>query len=95
MLDDGAMVRVAGQPEPLVEITASTPLALVRIAWHLGNRHADVQVCDGRLRIRRDHVLEEMARVLGAELIRLEVSFEPEPVAGSHQHGHSHQHNDP
>ena len=53
---------VAGQAEPLVEIAARTPLALVRLAWHLGNRHTDVQIVGDRLRIRRDHVLEEMVR---------------------------------
>ncbi len=57
---------VAGQAEPLAEIAARTPLALVQLAWHLGNRHTDVQIVGDRLRIRRDHVLEEMAAGLGA-----------------------------
>ena len=61
VLDDGAVVLVAGQAEPLAEIAARTPLELVRLAWHLGNRHTDVQIVGERLRIRRDHVLEEMA----------------------------------
>ena len=66
MLDDGGIVLVAGQAEPLVEIAARTPLALVQLAWHLGNRHTDVQIVGDRLRIRRDHVLEEMVAGLGA-----------------------------
>ena len=68
VLDDGAIVRVAGKPEPLVEITAASPHELARLAWHLGNRHTDVQVVGDRLRIRRDHVLEDMLRGLGARL---------------------------
>lgn len=93
-LDDGAMVQVAGRPEPVVEITAPTPLALVRIAWHLGNRHADVQICEDRLRIRCDHVLEQMTTVLGAEVVLLEAPFEPEPVASNREHVHRHQDDD-
>jgi urease accessory protein len=89
LLEDGAIVRVTGKPEPLVEIGASDPQQLARIAWHIGNRHAEVQVVGGRLRIRRDHVLEDMLRGLGAELCILEAPFDPE--AGAYDHGgHSH-----
>ena len=62
MLDDGAVVRVIGKPEPLIEIAAADAAALARLAWHLGNRHTDVQIVGDRLRIRRDHVLEAMLR---------------------------------
>jgi urease accessory protein len=89
LLEDGAIVRVTGKPEPLVEIGASDPQQLARIAWHIGNRHAEVQVVGGRLRIRRDHVLEDMLRGLGAELRILEAPFDPEPGAYDHGgHGH-------
>jgi len=89
VLDDGAIVRVAGQPEPLLEIAAKTPLVLVRLAWHLGNRHTDVQIAGERLRIRRDHVLEGMAAGLGASVTPVEAPFDPETGA-DHQHGHGH-----
>jgi urease accessory protein len=87
VLDDGSIVRVAGRPEPLVEIAAANVHDLARLAWHLGNRHTDVQVVDGRLRIRRDHVLEDMLRGLGAHLTTIEAPFDPEPGAYGH-HGH-------
>jgi len=87
LLDDGAMVRVTGKAEPLVEIAANNAEALARLAWHLGNRHTDVQIVDGRLRIRRDHVLEDMLRGLGARLTAIEAPFDPEPGAyGRHDH---------
>ena len=66
MLDDGGVVRVAGLAEPLLELAATTPLQLVRLAWHLGNRHTDVEIGNGKLRIRRDHVLEDLVERLGA-----------------------------
>ena len=67
LLDDGAMVRVAGHPELLIEIAAANAHELARLAWHIGNRHIDVQIVGERLRIRRDHVIEDMLRGLGAE----------------------------
>jgi urease accessory protein len=90
LLDDGAMVRVAGNPEPLIEIAADDVHALARLAWHIGNRHVDVQVIGDRLRIRRDHVIEDMLRGLGAKLRPVEAPFDPEPGAYDHQHGAYH-----
>jgi urease accessory protein len=84
VLDDGAMVGVSGKPEPLVEIAAKGTQELVRLAWHLGNRHTDMQVVGGKLRIRRDYVLEDMLRGLGAKLTPLEAPFDPEPGAYDH-----------
>jgi len=89
VLDDGSIVRVAGKPEPLTEIAAATADQLARLAWHLGNRHTDMQVVGDRLRIRRDHVLEDMLRGLGARLTPIEAPFDPEPGAYAH-HDHDH-----
>jgi urease accessory protein len=90
VLEDGAIVRVAGKPEALIEIMAASPHELARLAWHIGNRHTDVQIVGERLRIRRDHVLEEMLRGLGARLTPIEAPFDPEQGA----YGHGHQHHD-
>ncbi len=89
VLDDGSIVLVAGAPEALIEIAAGNARDAVRLAWHLGNRHTDVQVMGDRLRIRRDHVLEDMLRGLGAQLTPLAAPFDPE-AAAPHDHGHGH-----
>jgi urease accessory protein len=86
LLDDGAIVRIAGRKEPLVEITAASPSELARLAWHIGNRHIDVQIVGDRLRIRRDHVIEDMLRGLGARVAPIEAPFEPEGGAYAHHH---------
>jgi urease accessory protein len=86
LLDDGTLVRVDGKPEALLEIEAADPAALARLAWHLGNRHVDVQVVSDKLRIRRDRVLETMLIGLGAALTPIEAPFDPE--AGAYAHGH-------
>ena len=96
VLEDGAIVRVCGRPEDLLEISASSPREFVRLAWHLGNRHTDVQIVGERIRIRRDHVLEDMLRGLGAHVTPLKAAFDPESGAYGHSHdrphGHAHDH---
>jgi urease accessory protein len=94
VLEDGSIVRVAGKREPLVEIAAASPQQLARLAWHIGNRHTDVQIIGERMRIRRDRVLEDMLCGLGAHLSPIEAPFEPEPGAyeAEHRHGqHEHE----
>jgi urease accessory protein len=86
VLDDGSIVRVIGRPEPLVEIAAASEAERLRIAWHIGNRHIEVQVVGDRLRIRRDHVIEAMLVGLGAKLTPIEAPFDPEQ--GAYAHGH-------
>jgi urease accessory protein len=93
VLEDGSIVRVVGKPEPLVEISARNGAELARLAWHIGNRHTEVQIVGERLRMRRDHVLEEMLRGLGAHLHPIEAPFEPETGA-YHSHDHHHHNHD-
>ena len=91
VLDDGTLVRVDGKPEPLFEVAAANASELARLAWHLGNRHTDVQISGETLRIRRDHVLEAMLIGLGARLTPIEAPFDPEGgaygVEQQHHHG--------
>jgi urease accessory protein len=92
VLEDGALVRVAGKPESLIEISAASSHELARLAWHIGNRHTDVEIVGDRLRIRGDHVLEDMLRGLGAQLSPIEAPFDPEPGAYGQEHPHGHHH---
>ncbi|MFA5120346.1 urease accessory protein UreE [Zavarzinia sp.] len=96
-LDGGGVIRVAAAPERLVEVTAKTPADLVRIAWHLGNRHLPAQLLPAAIRIRPDHVIEDMLVGLGATVAKIDAAFEPEggAYAGGHhdhaqEHGHEH-----
>mgnify|MGYP001063236953 CR=1 FL=1 len=95
VLEDGRLIEVVAAPEPLLEIRGADPLHLVRIAWHLGNRHLPTQIMGKGLRIRRDHVIEEMVRGLGARVIEIEAPFDPEggAYAAAHaEHDHAHGH---
>jgi urease accessory protein len=88
VLEDGRLVEVVAAPEPLLEIRGSDPFHLVRLAWHLGNRHLPTQIMAKGLRIRRDHVIEEMVKGLGARVIEIEAPFDPE--GGAYAAGHAH-----
>jgi urease accessory protein len=97
VLEDGRLVEVVAAAEPLVEIRGADPLHLVRVAWHLGNRHLPTQIMPKGLRIRRDHVIEAMVKGLGARIIEIEAPFDPEggAYASSHAHApeaHAHAH---
>jgi urease accessory protein len=80
---DGRQVEIVAAPEKLLHIESAE---LARVAYHLGNRHVPLQVGPGFLRIAEDHVLEEMARKLGARVSHVEAPFEPEAGAYGHQH---------
>src|SRR5258707_3524050 len=59
-LEGGGYLCVRAAGEPLFEIAAASRADLLRIAWHLGNRHLPVQIAGERLRIRSDHVIAEL-----------------------------------
>ena len=92
VLDDGGVVRVCARAEKLLDIHAHDDATLVRIAWHLGNRHLPVQLRGEHIRIRADHVIEEMIIGLGGHVEAIEAPFDPE--AGAYAGGHRHQHDD-
>lgn len=95
LLEDGAVIAVRAAPEPLVEIRAASADALLRLAWHLGNRHLPAEIAADRILIRDDHVIVRMLEGLGATLRRVDAPFNPEGGAyGEHnrdpQHHHAH-----
>ncbi len=92
VLEDGRIVRVGAAPERLAEIRCATAADLLRVAWHLGNRHLPTQLLGDRLRIREDHVILDMVRRLGAEVRLVEAPFDPEGGAYGHGHAQGHEH---
>ena len=92
-LEDGRWLEVQAAAEPIVEVRHKDPHKLVRLAWHLGNRHLPTEIRDEVLRIRPDHVIEDMLRSFGADLVKVEAPFQPEGGAYS-GHGHHHNHDD-
>jgi urease accessory protein len=76
---DGGVIAVCAADEPVIEVRAAAAPDALRLAWHVGNRHIALQVCDdGRLRMLDDPILTKMLRRLGAEPVRLCAPFCPE-----------------
>lgn len=99
-LSNGALVKVEAAPEDLLEIHAHDTLSLMRIAWHIGNRHTPAEITGHAIYIKPDHVLAEMVAGLGAHVHAVRRPFEPEggaygskgPLQSGHHHGHDHGH---
>ena len=102
LVTDEGIIEVKVAPEKLAEIRTKDAPHLMRIAWHLGNRHLPTELHDDFIRIREDHVIVDMVKKLGAEVEMINAPFNPEGGAyghgrtqgHSHDHGHSHSHDD-
>lgn len=94
-LEDGQLVQVKAAPEKLLEIRAENPLRLLRVAWHIGNRHTPAEITADAIYIEDDHVLAEMVRGQGCSITPVTRPFRPErgaydPHDDGHTHGHEH-----
>jgi urease accessory protein len=97
--EDGSMIRVLAAPQPVLVITPcaehGSAFDLVRAAYHLGNRHVQIELKPDHLKIEPDHVLADMLRAMHLTVKEATVAFEPEGgayAAGGHAHGHDHSH---
>lgn len=82
-----AIAIVVAKPEPVVTVTASNFLELLRAAYHLGNRHIALEVTENYLRLSPDSVLEDMVTKMGLSIVHEMQPFQPESGA-YHHHDH-------
>src|SRR3982751_5798129 len=98
VLDNGGLVEIVAEPEPLIEARAADLPALARLAWHLGDRHVPVQILERRLRFKPDPAIEALLHSLRAKVVAIDAPFEPEggayaaPAGDHHHHDHDHHH---
>ena len=84
--DGDVVVRILAKPEPVLTVTSQIPVALMRAAYHLGNRHVPLEVASDYLRLSPDPVLRAMLEQLGVEVREETVPFQPEIGAYRHHH---------
>ena len=93
LAEDGSLVRVIAAPQQVLYITAGSPFALLRAAYHLGNRHVPIELQPDHLKIEPDHVLADMLRSMHLTVSAAELPFEPEGGAyGGQSHHAAHDH---
>lgn len=95
--EDGRIFAVIAKPESVVTAHAAGWAVFARACYHLGNRHVTLELGERWLRFWPDHVLEELATLLGLTLSYEDAPFHPESGAyqglgHSHVHGHDHDH---
>ncbi|WOB09494.1 urease accessory protein UreE [Piscinibacter gummiphilus] len=98
--EDGSLIKVIATPQPVLVVRTcpehGTPLDLLRAAYHLGNRHVQLEVQPDHLHLEPDHVLADMLRHMHLIVTEELAPFEPEGgayAAGGHGgHGHAHEH---
>ncbi|HEX2555599.1 MAG TPA: urease accessory protein UreE [Microvirga sp.] len=91
-LEDGRLVQVRAAPQRLLEVRAENPLRLLKVAYHVGNRHTPAEVTADAVYIEDDHVLAEMVRGQGCTATLVMRPFQPERGAYEHDCGHDHGH---
>ncbi len=98
--EDGSLIKVVATPQPVLVVRTcpehGTPLDLLRAAYHLGNRHVQLEVQPDHLHLEPDHVLADMLRQMHLVVTEELAPFEPEGgayAAGGHAHAHAaHEH---
>ena len=97
--EDGSLVIVRAAPQPVLVVQANpshgTPFDLLRAAYHLGNRHVQLELTPDHLKLEPDHVLADMLRQMHLIVTETNEAFEPEGgayAAGGHDHDHGHAH---
>ena len=99
VLDDGGLIDIVADSESLIEARIPDVVALARLAWRLGDRHAPVQILANRVRLRRNPEVEALLAGIATKVMPLFAPFEPDRAtsqgagpAHHHHHGHDHYH---
>ncbi len=99
--EDGSLVVVKAAPQAVLVVRHcpdhGSAFDLLRAAYHLGNRHVQLELQADHLKLEPDHVLAGMLRAMHLIVTEEAAAFEPEAGAytaagGAHDHGHDHGH---
>jgi len=80
------IVQVTAASEHLMHITAENSIDLMKAAFHLGNRHVDVELYEHELWLLEDSVLKAMLEARGLNVCLCCRAFYPESGAYAGHH---------
>ena len=78
-------IQIIAQKENLIEITAKTNLELIKVAYHLGNRHVEIEINENLLLTKSDYIIEELLKNFDVIFLKVEKKFFPEIGAFHHE----------
>jgi len=94
--EDGSLIEVIAAAQPVLVVRHcgehGSPFDLLRAAYHLGNRHVQLELQSDHLKLEPDHVLADMLRQMHLIVSEAQAAFEPEGGAYAAQHAHGHDH---
>ena len=78
-------VEIIAKTENLIEISSKSKLELIKTAYHLGNRHVDVEIKGDILLTKSDYVIKNMLLNFKVDVKNTKKKFFPERGAHSHE----------
>ena len=78
-------VEIIAKTENLIEISSNSKIELIKTAYHLGNRHVEVEIEEDILLTKGDYVIENMLKNFSVEIVNTQKKFFPERGAHSHE----------
>ena len=83
--ESNCYVEIIAKTENLIEISSNSKIELIKTAYHLGNRHVEVEIQEETLLTKRDYVIENMVKNFNVDIINTQKKFFPERGAHSHE----------
>jgi len=78
-------VEILAKTEDLIEISSNSKIELIKTAYHLGNRHVEVEIEEDILLTKGDYVIENMLKNFNVDIVNTQKKFFPERGAHSHE----------
>ena len=78
-------VEIIAKKEDLIEISSNSKIELIKTAYHLGNRHVEVEIEEDTLLTKDDYVIENMLKNFNVDIVNTHKKFFPEKGAHSHE----------
>jgi len=78
-------VEIIAKTENLLEISSNSKIELIKTAYHLGNRHVEVEIEEDTLLTKDDYVIENMLKNFNVDIVNTQKKFFPERGAHSHE----------
>ena len=78
-------VEIIAKIENLLEISSNSKIELIKTAFHLGNRHVEVEIEEDILLTKSDYIIENMLKIFNVDMVNTQKKFFPERGAHSHE----------